>query len=132
MKTATLWLGLLCGAQVGLGLLPLVAQAADTQNPGPPVFLAAPPDSTPDKAAPAGGKPNTEEVKKLLKTMALSPGVDEIVKLKKAGVEESLQAAADPAQTDFYYFLNDPKTGKAYFAKNMAEFEALKQKYLQQ
>ena len=90
MKTATLWLGLLCGAQAGLGLLPLVAQAADTQNPGPPVFLAAPPDSTPDKAAPTGGKANTEEVKKLLKTMALSPGLDEIVKLKKAGVEDAV------------------------------------------
>lgn len=43
----------------------------------------------------------------------------------------SLQAAASPANTDYYYFLTK-KDGRAVFAKTLAEFQQDQQQYLQQ
>lgn len=42
----------------------------------------------------------------------------------------SIMAALYPAQTDYLYFLTDPKTGQAIFAKTYDEHLANKQKYL--
>ncbi|MDQ2714411.1 MAG: endolytic transglycosylase MltG [Chloroflexota bacterium] len=42
----------------------------------------------------------------------------------------SLQAAASPAKTDFYFFLGRPDTGRAVFEKTKAAFDQDVQKYL--
>ncbi|MDQ2902666.1 MAG: endolytic transglycosylase MltG [Ktedonobacteraceae bacterium] len=42
----------------------------------------------------------------------------------------SLQAAATPAKTDFYFFLGRPDTGRAVFEKNKAQFDQDVKKYL--
>ncbi|RAQ96354.1 endolytic transglycosylase MltG [Thermogemmatispora tikiterensis] len=42
----------------------------------------------------------------------------------------SLQAAASPAKTDYYFFLNRPDNGRAVFAKTQAEFDQEVQQYL--
>lgn len=43
--------------------------------------------------------------------------------------EPSLQAALEPAQTDYYYFLAAP-SGEVFFAKTLEEHNALKAKYI--
>lgn len=45
--------------------------------------------------------------------------------------KESIQAALEPAQTDYYYFLAAP-SGEVYYAKTLEEHNALKQKYITQ
>ncbi len=42
----------------------------------------------------------------------------------------SLMAAVYPASTDYFYFLSDPQTGKAIYAKTFEEHILNKQKYL--
>ena len=44
---------------------------------------------------------------------------------------KSVQAALEPAQTDYYYFLAAPD-GQVYYAKTLEEHNALKQKYITQ
>ena len=43
--------------------------------------------------------------------------------------KHSVEAALEPAQTDYYYFLAAP-TGEVYYAKTLEEHNALKQKYI--
>ncbi len=43
--------------------------------------------------------------------------------------KHSVQAALEPAQTDYYYFLAAPN-GEVYYAKTLEEHNALKQKYI--
>ena len=43
--------------------------------------------------------------------------------------EPSLQAALEPAQTDFFYFLAAP-SGEVFFSKTLEEHNALKEKYI--
>ncbi|ABS23321.1 endolytic transglycosylase MltG [Bacillus cytotoxicus] len=45
--------------------------------------------------------------------------------------KQSVQAALEPAQTDYYYFLAAPN-GEVYYAKTLEEHNALKQKYITQ
>ncbi|MEN1934889.1 endolytic transglycosylase MltG [Paenibacillus sp. 102] len=45
--------------------------------------------------------------------------------------KHSVQAALEPAQTDYYYFLAAP-SGEVYYAKTLEEHNALKQKYITQ
>ena len=40
-----------------------------------------------------------------------------------------MEAALEPAQTDYYYFLAAP-SGEVYYAKTLEEHNALKQKYI--
>ncbi|MGF9963281.1 endolytic transglycosylase MltG [Bacillus rhizoplanae] len=44
---------------------------------------------------------------------------------------KSVEAALEPAQTDYYYFLAAPD-GQVYYAKTLEEHNALKQKYITQ
>ena len=44
----------------------------------------------------------------------------------------SMKAAANPAKTDYYFFLGRPDNGRAVFAKTQAEFNQDVQKYLKQ
>ncbi len=43
--------------------------------------------------------------------------------------KHSVEAALEPAQTDYYYFLAAP-SGEVYYAKTLEEHNALKQKYI--
>lgn len=43
---------------------------------------------------------------------------------------DAIMAALTPAKTDYFYFLTDPKTGRAVFAKTYDEHLKNKQKYL--
>jgi len=43
----------------------------------------------------------------------------------------AMKAAASPAKTNYYYFLNRSDNGHAIFAKTLAEFQVDEQKYLQ-
>jgi UPF0755 protein len=42
---------------------------------------------------------------------------------------DSIKAALDPEETEYYYFLSDPKTGKTVFSKTSEEHSANKSKY---
>src|SRR5437867_2095420 len=90
MKTGSFSILLLCGLQAGLGPLALAAAPAKTQNSAVPVYNAAPQDPAPVKPAPADAETNTSKVKQMLKAMTLSPGLDEIMRLKKAGVDDAV------------------------------------------
>ena len=41
----------------------------------------------------------------------------------------SIEAAANPKDTDYFYFLSDPKTGKTVFSKTAEEHNANKDRY---
>ncbi len=86
MKTGSLSLILLCGLQSGLGPGPLAAEPADAQKSAVPVYTVP----APGRAAPADVETNTSKVKQMLKAISLSPGLDEILKLHKAGVDDSV------------------------------------------
>ncbi|MFH0987321.1 MAG: endolytic transglycosylase MltG [Patescibacteria group bacterium] len=43
---------------------------------------------------------------------------------------ESIEAAVSPEESDYYYYLSDPKTGKTVFSKSFEEHNQSKQKYL--
>jgi UPF0755 protein len=60
---------------------------------------------------------NTYQVKGLPPTPIANPGLG------------SLEAAINPATTDYIYFLNKPD-GEAVYAKTLAEHNANRQKYL--
>ncbi len=101
-----------------VGLLqadPTVQYARDTQTP--PKTYWQPLDDSGSKIA-TDSQWNTYVVKGLPPTPICSPGLT------------SLQAAAAPANTDFYFFLTK-KDGHAVFAKTNAEFQQYEQQYLQ-
>ena len=60
---------------------------------------------------------NTRIHSGLIPTPITNPGLD------------SLKAALNPAETDFYYYLLNPSTGVHTFSKTAAEHDALKEKY---
>ena len=43
---------------------------------------------------------------------------------------DSINAALEPANTDYVYFIADVLTGKVYFAKDIDDFNELKEKYM--
>ena len=43
---------------------------------------------------------------------------------------DSINAALEPANTDYVYFIADVLTGKIYFAKDIDDFNELKEKYM--
>lgn len=101
-----------------VGLLqadPTVQYARDTQKP--PTKYWQPLADSGSKIA-ADSQWNTYVVKGFPPTPICSPGL------------ASLQAAAAPPNTDYYFFLTK-KDGHAVFAKTNAEFQQDEQKYLQ-
>ncbi|GAC1394370.1 MAG: endolytic transglycosylase MltG [Ktedonobacteraceae bacterium] len=101
-----------------VGLLqadPTVQYARDTQ--APPTKYWQPLSDTGSKIA-TDSQWNTYVVKGFPPTPICSPGL------------ASLQAAAAPPNTDYYFFLTK-KDGHAVFAKTNAEFQQDEQKYLQ-
>lgn len=60
---------------------------------------------------------NTRIYAGLVPTPITNPGLD------------SLKAALDPADTDYYYYLLNPSTGVHTFSKTAAEHDALREKY---
>ncbi len=94
---------------------PTVQYARDTLKP--PTTYWLPLNDTGGKIAP-NSPWNTYNVKGFPPTPICSPGL------------ASLQAAAAPANTDYYFFLTK-KDGHAVFAKTNAEFQQDVQKYLQ-
>src|SRR5258706_10516898 len=90
MKTGSLSLFLLCGLLATFGPSPLTAQSADAKNPAVPVFTAPAQDSTQGKSVAAGVENEASKTKPPIKATSLSPGLDEIVKLKKAGTDDSV------------------------------------------
>ena len=75
MKTSSRSLITLCGVLAGFVPLPLAGQTADSQ---------------PAKSAPADAKSDGAKSNKDTKSLQLSAGLDDIVELAKAGVDESV------------------------------------------
>ncbi|HLI88505.1 MAG TPA: endolytic transglycosylase MltG [Ktedonobacteraceae bacterium] len=97
---------------------PTVQYARDSLNPPkPPAPYWAPLNNDPANIAP-NSPWNTYVRTGFPPTPICSPGL------------ASMQAAAAPPQTDYYFFLAK-KDGHSVFAKTLAEFQADKQKYLQ-
>lgn len=81
----------LCGLMAGLCPVLPAARAADNASPAVPVF-AAPPQAAAGKGQPVPAAGSTDAVKasQVPKAPRLSSGLDEIVRLSKAGVEEGV------------------------------------------
>ncbi len=94
---------------------PTVQYAQDTQNPPTPPKRYWTPVGDPNNTQPDSPW-NTYTQKGLPPTPICSPGL------------ASLAAAAEPLNTDYYYFFA-AKDGITYFAKTNAEFNALQQQH---